>query len=72
MASSKRTLDIDDLTYQNLYLKAQSYKQISSYTIPVIPGGSNIYKEFEYFTPEQVLSTANITFTASTIPDILL
>ena len=72
MASSKRTLDIDELTYQNLYLKAQTSKQISSYTIPVIPGGSNIYKEFEYFTPEQVLSTANITFTASTIPDILV
>lgn len=72
MASSKRTLDIDELTYQNLYLKAQSYEQISSYTIPVIPGGSNVYKKFQYFTPEQVLSTANISFTASTIPDILL
>jgi hypothetical protein len=71
MASSKRTLDIDELTYQNLYLKAQSSEQISSYTIPVIPGGSNIYKKFQYFTPEQVLSTANISFTPSTIPDIL-
>jgi hypothetical protein len=48
MASSKRTLDIDELTYQNLYLKAQSNEQISSYTIPVIPGGSNVYKQFQY------------------------
>ena len=71
MASSKRTLDIDELTYQNLYLKAQSNEQISSYTIPVIPGGSNVYKQFQYFTPEQVLSSAEILFTPSTIPDIL-
>ena len=71
MASSKRTLDIDELTYQNLYLKAQSSEQISSYTIPVIPGGSNVYKKFQYFTPEQVLSVAGILFTPSTIPDII-
>ena len=71
MASSKRTLDIDELTYQNLYLKAQSNQQISSYTIPVIPGGSNVYKQFQYFTPEQVLSIAGILFTPSTIPDII-
>ena len=71
MASSKRTLDIDELTYQNLYLKAPSDEQISSYTIPVIPAGSNLYKQFQYFTPEQVLSSADILFTPSTIPDIL-
>ena len=70
MASSQRTLDIDTLTYQDLYLKSQTQFQISSYTIPVIPGGSNVYKLFQYFTPEQVLSTANLTFTPSTIPDI--
>ena len=70
MASSQRTLDIDTLTYQDLYLKSQTQYQISSYTIPVIPGGSNVYKVFQYFTPEQVLSTANLTFTPSTIPDI--
>jgi len=69
-ASSKRTLDLDILTYQDLYLKSQSTEQISSYTIPVIPGGSNVYKLFKYFTPEQVLSTAGLTFTTSTIPDI--
>lgn len=69
-ASSKRTLDLDILTYQDLYLKSQSTEQISSYTIPVIPGGSNVYKLFKYFTPEQVLSTAGLTFTISTIPDI--
>jgi hypothetical protein len=71
MASSQRTLDIDTLTYQDLYLKSQTQNQISSYTIPVIPAGSNVYKLFQYFTPEQVLSTANLTFTPSTIPDIL-
>jgi hypothetical protein len=69
-ASSKRTLDIDSLTYQDLYLKSQSTEQISSYTIPVIPSGSNVYKLFHYFSPEQVLSTAGLTFTPSTIPDI--
>lgn len=70
MASSKRTLDIDNLTYGELYLKSQTEAQISSYTIPVVPAGSNVYKLFQYFTPEQVLSTANLTFTPSTIPDI--
>ena len=71
MASSQRTLDLDTLTYKDLYLKARSTEQISSYTIPVIPGGSNVYKLFKYFTPEQVLSTANLTFTPSTIPGII-
>lgn len=70
MASSQRTLDLDILTYQDLYLKSQFTEQISSYTIPVIPGGSNVYKLFKYFTPEQVLSTAGLNFTPSTIPDI--
>jgi len=70
VASSQRTLDIDILTYGNMYLKSQTTQQISSYTIPVIPGGSNVYKLFQYFTPEQVLSTAGLTFTPSTIPDI--
>ena len=70
MASSQRTLDLDILTYQDLYLKSQFTEQISSYTIPVIPGGSNVYKLFQYFTPEQVLSTAGLNFTPSTLPDI--
>ena len=70
MASSKRTLDLDTLTYQDLYMKAQSGRQISSYTIPVIPGGSNVYKIFQYLTPEQLLSTGGLIFTPSTIPDI--
>ena len=70
MASSRRTLDIDTLTYQDLYMKAQSGKQISSYTIPVIPGGSNVYKLFQYLTPEQLLSSGGLVFNTSTIPDI--
>jgi hypothetical protein len=70
MASSKRTLDIDSLTYQNLFLKSQSNQQISSYTIPVIPGGSNVYKVFQYLTTEQTLSSGGLIFTPSTIPDI--
>jgi hypothetical protein len=70
MASSKRTLDIDSLTYQNLILKSQSDQQISSYTIPVIPGGSNVYKVFQYLTSEQTLSSGGLIFTPSTIPDI--
>ena len=71
MASSKRTLDLDILTYQDLYTKAQFTQQFSSYTIPVIPGGSTIYKLFQYYTPEQVLSTADLIFTPSTIPNVL-
>jgi len=70
MASSRRTLDLDTLTYQDLYMKAQSGQQISSYTIPVIPGGSNIYKLFQYLTPEQLLSSGGLNFNTSTIPDI--
>ena len=70
MASSQKTLDLDILTYDQLYLKAQSVQQISSYTIPVIPGGSNVYKLFQYLTPEQTLSTGGILFNQSTIPDI--
>jgi len=70
MASSRRTLDLDTLTYQDLYMKAQSGQQISSYTIPVIPGGSNVYKLFQYLTPEQVLSSGGLIFNTSTIPDI--
>lgn len=70
MASSQKTLDLDILTYDQLYLKAQSVQQISSYTIPVIPGGSNVYKLFQYLTPQQTLSTGGILFNQSTIPDI--
>ena len=70
MASSRKILDLDILTYNQLYLKAQSEQQISSYTIPVIPGGSNVYKLFQYLTPEQTLSTGGILFNRSTIPDI--
>ena len=70
MASSRRTLDLDTLTYQDLYMKAQTGKQISSYTIPVIPGGSNVYKLFQYLTPEQLLSSGGLIFNTSTIPDI--
>jgi hypothetical protein len=67
---NQRTLDLDILTYQNMYIKAQTSEQITSYTIPVIPPGSNIYKAFQYFTPQQVLSAANLNFTPSTIPNI--
>ena len=70
MASSRQTLDIDTLTYQDLFMKAQSGRQISSYTIPVIPAGNNVYKLFQYFTPEQLLSSGGLLFNRSTIPDI--
>ena len=68
--SSQRTLDLDVLTYQDIYIKAQNSQQITSYTIPVITPGINVYKVFQYFTPQQVLSTANLNFTPSTIPNI--
>ena len=67
MASSRQTLDIDTLTYQDLFMKAQSGRQISSYTIPVIPAGNNVYKLFQYFTPEQLLSSGGLLFNRSTI-----
>lgn len=71
MASSKKTLDVDSLSFQTLYIKAQSGLQISSYTIPVIPGDNTVIKQLEYLTPEQVLSVGNIYITPSTIPNIL-
>ena len=70
MASSSKSLDFDILTYTDLYLKSQTTQQISSYTIPVIPGGTNVYKLFQYLTPEQTLSSGGILFTPSTIPDL--
>ena len=71
MASSKKTLDIDSLSFQTLYIKAQSGLQISSYMIPVIPGDNTVIKKLEYLTPQQALSVGNIYITPSTIPDIL-
>lgn len=70
MARSRKTLDIDSLTYENIYIKGQSGSQISSYTIPVIPG-NNVIKQLQYFTPHQALSVGNIYITESTIPNIL-
>ena len=72
MASSKKTLDLDTLTFENIYVKAQSGLQVSSFTIPVIPGNNTIIKKLEYLTPQQTLSVGNIYITESTIPDILL
>ena len=72
MASSKKTLDLDTLTFQNIYVKAQSGLQVSSFTIPVIPGNNTIIKKLEYLTPQQALSVGNIYITQSTIPDIVL
>lgn len=87
MASSRVTLDIDNLTFETLYIKnanvvmtgskgcgtegRTSSINISSYTIPIIPGNCNIRNEFKYFTPDQMFSTANILLTPSSIPDVL-
>ena len=87
MASSRITLDIDNLTFETLYIKnanivttgskgcgtegRTSSINISSYTIPIIPGNCNIRNEFKYFTPDQMFSTANILLTPSSIPDVL-
>jgi hypothetical protein len=71
MASSKKTLDIDTLTFQTMYIKAQAGSQISSYTIPMIPSGDTILKELIFLTPQQALSVGNIYITTSTIPDII-
>lgn len=70
MASSKKTLDIDALTFQTLYMKAPA-GQISSYVIPMIPGSDTILKQLVFLTPEQALSVGNININQSTIPDIL-
>ena len=70
MASSKKTLDIDALTFQTMYIKAQSNLQISSYTIPMIPGGDTVLKQLIYMTPHKALSVAGIYVTESTIPEI--
>lgn len=71
MASSKKSLDIDTLTFQTLYIKAQSIETILSYTIPMIPGGDTVLKKLIYLTPHQALSVADIYITPSTIPEIL-
>ena len=65
-----KTLDIDTLTFQTIYIKAQSTLQLSSYTIPVIPGDDTVLKQLVYLTPQQALSVGNIYITPSTIPDI--
>lgn len=72
MALSKKTLDVDELTFQTMYIKANSRSQISTFTIPVIPGGDKVFKQLIYLTPQEALSTANIIVTPSTIPDILV
>ena len=87
MASSRITLDVDNLTFDTLFIKNanvvavgksscgnqgfSSNINISSYTIPIIPGNSNIRNEFQYATPEQVFSIANILLTPSSIPDVI-
>ena len=71
MASSKKTLDVDALTFQTMYIKPQSMDKILSYMIPIIPGNNTVIKELIYMTPQQALSVAGIYLTASTIPDIL-
>ena len=71
MASSKKSLDVDILTFQTMYIKATAGSQISSYTIPMIPGGDTVTKELLFLTPEQALSVGNIYITPSTIPDII-
>ena len=70
MALSKKTLDVDELTFQTMYIKTQSELQNSPVTFPVIPEGNNILKKVMYLTPEQALSTGNINITQSTIPQI--
>lgn len=73
MASSKKTLDIDTLTFQTMYMKALPGSLISSYTIPMIPPvaqTNNAINPFVFVSPHQALSAANIYITPSTIPDI--
>jgi len=71
MASSKKSLDIDTLTFKTLYIRSQSASHVSSYTIPVIPSGDSHIKEILYMTPQEALSIGNININSSTIPFIL-
>lgn len=72
MASSKKTLDVDALTFQTMYVKAQFLEQILSYSIPVIPGGNGkVVNEYVYLTPQKALSVGGIYITPSTIPEII-
>jgi len=71
MASSKKTLDLDSLTFQTMYIKSQSTLQQNTYTIPVIPGDGTIIKRLQYLTADQMLSAGKLYITQSTIPDIL-
>ena len=71
MASSKKTLDLDILTVQDIYIKSQSGSQVSSYTMAIIPGCNTVIKQLQYVSPQQALSTASININPSTIPRIL-
>jgi hypothetical protein len=71
MASSKKTLDLDSLTFQTIYIKSQSTLQQNTYTIPVIPGDGTIIKRLQYLTTDQMLSAGKLYLTQSTIPEIV-
>lgn len=71
MASSKKTLDLDSLTFQTMYIKSQSTLQLNAYTIPVIPGDGTVIKRLQYLTPDQMLSAGKLYLTQSTIPEII-
>ena len=89
MASSRQTLDVDNLTFQTLFIRNTGVIQsgsgsgcgqsgfnvasnISSYTIPALPGTSSVTRQFEYLTPQQLFSVANIYITPSSIPGLQL
>lgn len=70
MASSRRTIDLDSLTFQTMYIRLPSQLNISTAYIPVIPGDSNVIKQFQYLTPQDALSVGGLYITPSTIPDL--
>ena len=68
MSSSKKSLDIDALTFKTMYIKPQPDQYFSSYTIPMIPGNDTLLKQLIFMTPVQALSVGNIHITPSTLP----
>lgn len=66
-----KTLDVDILTYEQLYIRTTPGLNASTYTLPVIPADYSATKQFVYLTPLQALSVGGIYFTTSTIPQLL-
>lgn len=68
---SRRTLDLDSLTYQTLFLRSQVGMNPFEYYLPIIPGDGTVVKQLDYYTIQQALSVGGFYLTTSTIGDLI-